>query len=92
MKHYVAAFGESVQFREATSTHDQNKLDGEWAEGYLAGVITRSSEYIIIQNQQIFKCPIIRRKVASDAYRPECLEDMRADVRVHQARSDDHQT
>ena len=73
VKHKVAGFGEHVHFKVAKYTV-QNKFDGEWAEGYFAGVITRSSEYIIIQDQQIFKCPTIRRKVAADAYRPECLE------------------
>ena len=33
----------------------------------------------MIQDEHIFKCPTIRRKVAADAYRPECLEGMKAD-------------
>ena len=33
----------------------------------------------MIQDQHIFKCPTIRRRVAADAYTPACLEDMKAD-------------
>ena len=33
----------------------------------------------MIQDQHIFKCPTIRRGVAADAYKPACLEEMKAD-------------
>ena len=78
VKHVVAGFGEHVHFKVAKDTV-QNKYEGEWAEGFFARVITRSSEYLVIQDEHIFKCPTIRRKVAADAYKPECVEGMRAD-------------
>ena len=77
VKHVVAGFGEHIHFKVAKDTV-QNKFDGEWAEGYFAGVVTRSSEYLVIQDQHILKCPTIRRRVAADAYKPACLEDMKA--------------
>ena len=79
VKHVVAAFGESVQFRVATDPHDQNKYDGEWQDGYFAGVCHRSSECLVIYKDRIFKCPTIRRRVSAEAYRRACLTDMNAD-------------
>ena len=76
-KHVAAGFGEHVHFKVAKDTA-QNKYEGQWPEGYFAGAITISSEYQVNQDEHIFKCPTIRRKVVADAHRPECLEYMNA--------------
>ena len=61
VKHKVAGFGERVQFNVATDTvHD--KYDGEWSEGYFVGVITRSSEYLVMKGDKVHKCPTMRRR------------------------------
>ena len=44
------------------------------------GVITRSSEYLVAQGDQIYKCPTIRRRVEADAYTDRCLRDVKVDV------------
>ena len=65
---------ENMSISRWPKTPCKTNTRGEWADGFFAGVITRSSEYLVIRDDHIFKCPTIRRKVAADAYRPECLE------------------
>ena len=47
MKHKVVGFGEHVKFQVAMDKDDRNKFDGEWQDGYFAGVITRTAEYLL---------------------------------------------
>ena len=78
VKHMVAGFGERVQFMVAKGVI-QNKYDGEWCDGYSMGVVMRSSEYLVAQGDQIYKCPTMRRWIDGDAYTIECLTDIRTD-------------
>ena len=56
VKHKVAGFGERVHFKVATDTV-QDKFDGEWSEGYFVGVITKSSEYLVMRGIQRVPMP-----------------------------------
>ena len=78
VKHNVAVSGEHVHFKVATDTV-QDKYEGERSKGYFVGVITRSSEYLIMQGGMVYKCPTMRRHPQAEAYSSECLKDMRAD-------------
>ena len=68
VRHKVAGFGELVLFKLATDESSRNKYDGEWQAGYFAGVINRSSEYIFIVQNRIFKAPTLRRRPSDSAY------------------------
>ena len=59
--------------------HDQNQFDGEWIDGNVVGVCHRSSEYLVISGDKILKGPTIRRRMASEAYKKECLDEVKAD-------------
>ena len=78
VKHKVCGFGEWVQFQVARDPGDRNKFDGEWLEGYFVGVITRSSEYLVVMGDVVYKCPTIRRRMAADAYTAKCLVEVQA--------------
>ena len=75
MKHIVAGFGEATKFTVATNVHDQNQFDGEWIDGNVVGLCHRSSEYLVISGNKILKGPTIRRRMASEAYKKECLDE-----------------
>ena len=57
----------------------QDKYGGEWSEGCFVGFITRSSGYLIIQGDKVYKCPMVGRRPQAEAYSSECLEVIRAD-------------
>ena len=78
VRHKIAGFGEYVHFKLATDEAHRNKFDGEWMDGYFAGVITRSGEYIIIKGQSVYKCPTMRRRSEGNAYDFKVLDDMLA--------------
>ena len=62
----------------ATDPHEQNKYDGEWMDGYFVGVNHRSSEYMVISGEQVCKGPTIRRRVESEAYTRDRLDNSKA--------------
>ncbi len=78
VKHIIAGFGEHIQFMTAKGKI-QNMFEGEWSDGYVMGVVSRSSEYLVARGDQLFKCPTIRRKVDADAYDGKCLENITVD-------------
>ena len=63
-RHNVAGVGESVLFKLATNPSNQIKCDGEWQSGHVVGVITRTSEYLVMRDNVIFKCHTMRRRTA----------------------------
>ena len=75
----VFGFGEFVHFQLARDKSSRNKFDGEWQDGYFAGVVARSSEYLVICNDKVFKCPTVRRRAEGSNYNKKVMEDMRAD-------------
>ena len=77
VKHFVIGFGEKVQFLLATD-NTPNKYEGEWQEGFFVGVVSRSSEYLVIKGDEVYKCPTVRRLTDEDAYTAECLQEIRA--------------
>ena len=79
VRHQVFGFGERIMFQLVNNSSDRNKFDGEWMECNFAGVITRSSEYIVIKDRVVFKCPTIRRRIKEEAYLKETLDNMLAD-------------
>ena len=79
VKHKVFGFGEYVHFKLATDNSNVDKFDGEWQDGYFAGVVTRSSEYLAIQGDRVFKCPTMRSRSDGERYPVTVLENMRAD-------------
>ena len=55
-RHKVAGFGEFGRFKLATEDPTRrNKFDGELLDGYFAGVIARSAEFLIIQGDQVYR-------------------------------------
>ena len=75
VKHSVAGFGERVLFRLAPDSR-RNKFDGEWMQGGVVGVMTRTSEYIILKDGVVHKCPTMRRRTAAEAYDENCLKEL----------------
>ena len=67
-----------MQFRLANG-NVQNKYEGGWPEGIFVGVVGRSSEYLVIKGDEVYKCLTVRRRAEGEAYTPECLKDARAD-------------
>ena len=53
VKHLVIGFGEQVQFLLAKD-NTPNKYEGSWQEGFFAGVISISSEYLVIKGNDVF--------------------------------------
>lgn len=72
-KHKVCGFGQYVRFKVASNKCDIKKYDGEWDDGYFVGVVTRSSEYVLVSGDRVFKCPTVRRMVAADSYNKQVL-------------------
>ena len=60
-----------------------NKYDGGLLEEYFAGVVCRSSEYLVIQGKTAYRCQTIRKNTAETAYDQECLEHMVADLQTY---------
>ena len=48
-------------------------------QGFAAGDITRSSEYIVITDKVVYTCPTNRRRSAGDAYAKDTSDMMTAD-------------
>ena len=78
IKHKVVGFCESVLFQVAMDHSNRNKYDGEWLEGFFVGVVCRSSEYLVVKDGVVYKCPTIRRKAAETAFDKDCLSKLRA--------------
>ena len=79
VRHKVFGFGEFVHFKMATDRAALNKFDGEWQDGCFVGVESRSSEYLVISGEHVFKCPTIRRRAEGDNYRREAVNNIQAD-------------
>ena len=77
VKHLVIGFGEQVQFLLAKD-NTPNKYEGDWQDGFFAGVVSISSEYLVIKGNDVSKCPTVRRLTDEDAYTQECIQDMQA--------------
>ena len=52
----AVSFGERVQFKMATDKNDRRNGQTEWSEGIFIGVITRSIEFIVIDEHGLYKC------------------------------------
>ena len=82
-RHKVAWCGEFMHFKLATDPTRRNKFDGEWLDGYFAGVIARWAEDVVIRGDQVYKFPTIRRRTEEEAYNKEALDSMRANFFDH---------
>ena len=72
--HLVVGFGEKVWYKLAKSTkHD---FETDWNEGYFVGIITHTTEYLVINKAGVFKCPTIRRLPDDVAYDAAILDDV----------------
>ncbi len=56
VKHRVLGLGEHFHSLTARDNNNRNNFDGEWQDGYLAGVIARTSAHFITKDDQLFKC------------------------------------
>ena len=73
VKHLVIGFGEQVQFLLAKD-NTPNKYEGDWQDGFFAGVVSISSEYLVIKGNNVCKCPAVRRRASEDADTQECMQ------------------
>ena len=54
-------------------------VDGEWMVGYVVGVITRSSVYLIMKEGAVYHCLTLRRHTEREAYDTDCLDKINVD-------------
>ena len=73
MKRKVPGFGEKVMFRMAPEKK-RYKSETEWDQGLFVGVIARSTEYVLMNEEGIFKTENIKRFAAGNEYDETCLE------------------
>ena len=72
-KREAPGFGEIVKFRLAPEKSIRHKAESEWMEGMFVGVISRTTEYILMCQGQLFKTSNIKRACAGNQYDKECL-------------------
>ena len=73
MKRKVPGFGEKVMFRMAPEKK-KYKSETEWDQGLFVGVIGRSTEYVLMNEEGIFKTENIKRFAVGNEYDQTCLE------------------
>ena len=78
VKHTVVASANMCNWRLPRTSKTKTNTMGEWDEGYVVGVASRSSEYLVVKGNHIFECPTIRRKVDEDTWNVKCMEDIKA--------------
>ena len=54
-KHLVIPFGEKVLFRLAPEKAGRDKIETEWCKGVFVGVITRTTEFVVVNKEGIYK-------------------------------------
>ena len=79
--HQAVAFGERVQFKLATDKNNRHKgQTGDWKEGVFIGIITRSTEFIVMDEHGLYKCTRMQKAPNDSAYDPKCIEFAKYDV------------
>ena len=72
--HQAIAFGEKVQFKLATDKNNRHKASSEWMNGVMVGIITRSTEFIIMNENGLYKCTRVQKAPNDIAYDSNCTE------------------
>ena len=72
--HQAVAFCEKVPFKLATDKNNRRKANSDWMDGVLVGVITRSTEFIIMNEHGLYKCTRIQKAPNNIAYNSSCVD------------------
>lgn len=75
----ILGFGEHAHFKPATDDGHRSNFDGEWLNGFFAGVIAWSSEYLVIKGETAYKCPTMMSRAENEQYTENVLQEMQAD-------------
>jgi hypothetical protein len=67
-------FGETVHFKVATDKAIRNKAESDWQTGFFVGVNGGSTEFLIINENGLFKCRSMRRLEKEKACDEETLK------------------
>ena len=76
----MISFGEVVMFKLATDKGKRHKLDSEWSRGVIVGMISRTTEMVIANEEGIFKCRTVRRVPTEHMTDPKSLEKVKVGV------------
>ena len=73
-KHFVVGFAETVDYILETEKGNQIKADSRVGTGVFLGYVWRTTEYLIGNENGIFRCRTIKRKAEEVSYDANCFE------------------
>ena len=76
----MVSFGEVVMYKLATEKTRRHKLDSEWDRGIIVGMSGRTTDMLVANSENVFKCRTVRRVPKEHMADPECLEKVKVSV------------
>ena len=73
-RHQVFGCWEHVLWQLTPDKNSRDKLNGDFREGIVLGVIWRTTEYIIGTDEGSFKCATVKARPEERAYDPKCID------------------
>ena len=79
MRRKVLAFGEKIMFKMAPEKK-KDKSESDWNQGIFVGMIHRTTEYVLMDKDGIYKTVNVKRFAEGSEYDAKCLEWARTPI------------
>lgn len=79
-KHKWVPFGELVNFKIEQDKTNKRVMESNWGMGIFVGVISRSTEYLVMNKDIIFKASDNTRVTEGEAHRPDIIDELKVTV------------